>query len=433
MSRKRVLSVVGGSLVAGFTLSAFAGFRLPNLLPFRDPSGIFRTLALGPVDLGNPFFDKLGTNDRSCASCHDASEGWSITPPHLQERFQITQGRDAVFRPVDGANCPSADVSSLKARYIAYSLLLNKGLIRMSLPVPVNADFRIVSINDPYSCPETTTTRPALYRRPLPSTNLRFLNGIMWDGREPNLKSQANNATLVHAQPKHPPTNSELRQIVDLETSLFTAQSEDNLAGSLIAQGARGGPLFLALQPFRPGINSSPKFNPNAFNLYSRWINASGPNAAARQSIARGEMLFNKRPMNISVVPGFNDVRGQDLITGTCTSCHNTPNVGSDSSFAMMNIGTVSPSDDLPSYVLHYNDDTEVTVSDPGRALITGKCVDIGKFKVPAIRGLAARAPYFHNGSAATLLAVVNFYDQRFDMGLTDEEKADLVAFMNTL
>jgi len=98
-----------------------------------------------------------------------------------------------------------------------------------------------------------------------------------------------------------------------------------------------------------------------------------------------------------------------------------------------MNIGTVSPSDDLPSYVLHCNDDTEVTVSDPGRALVTGKCADIGKFKVPGIRGLAARAPYFHNGSAATLLDVVNFYDQRFNMGLTDEEKADLVAFMNTL
>jgi len=49
------------------------------------------------------------------------------------------------------------------------------------------------------------------------------------------------------------------------------------------------------------------------------------------------------------------------------------------------------------------------------------------------MRGLPARAPYFHNGSAATLLDVVNFYDQRFNMGLTDDEKADLVAFMNTL
>ena len=49
------------------------------------------------------------------------------------------------------------------------------------------------------------------------------------------------------------------------------------------------------------------------------------------------------------------------------------------------------------------------------------------------MRGLAARAPYFHNGTAATLLDVVNFYDQRFNMLLTDDQKADLVAFMNTL
>ena len=433
MNRKRAWLVVGGLLVAGLTLSAVAGYRLPNLMPFNDPSGIFRTLALGPVDLGNPFFKKLGTNDRSCATCHDASEGWSITPPQLLHRFDISQGLDAVFRPADGANCPSADVSSLKARSINYSLLLNKGLIRMSLPVPAHADFSIVSINDPYSCPETTTTRPALYRRPLPSTNLHFLNGIMWDGREPNLKSQANNATLVHAQPKHPPTNSELRDIVDLESSLFTAQTEDNEAGRLWDRGALGGPILLALQPFRAGINSGPKFNPNVFRLYSRWANAGGPKADARQSIARGEMLFNNRPMNISVVPGFNDVRGQNLITGTCTSCHNTPNVGSDSSFAMMNIGTVSPSDDLPSYTIQCNDGSGVTVSDPGRALVTGKCADIGKFKVPGMRGLAARAPYFHNGSAATLLDVVNFYDQRFNMALTDQEKADLVAFMSTL
>ena len=65
--------------------------------------------------------------------------------------------------------------------------------------------------------------------------------------------------------------------------------------------------------------------------------------------------------------------------------------------------------------------------------MVTGKCADISKFKVPSMRGLAARAPYFHNGSAETLLDVVNFYDQRFNMLLTDQEKADLVAFMSTL
>ncbi len=433
MSRYRVLLAVAGLLVVGLTLSAFAGFRLPNLMPFRDPSGIFRTLALGPVELSNPFFEKLGTNDRTCASCHDVGEGWSITPPVLQQRFQATQGKDPVFRPVDGANCPSADVSTFAARTSAYSLLLNKGLIRITLPVPAQADFSITSVNDPYNCPETTTSLPALFRRPLPSTSLRFLSAIMWDGREPDLRTQARNAILVHTEPKHSPSVSDLRQIVDLESSLFTAQTEDSAAGRLWDHGARGGPIFLALQPFRPGINSGSKFNPNAFDLYSKWANAGGPDSAARQSIARGEMLFNNRPMLISVVPGFNDVLGQPQVTGTCTTCHNTPNVGNDSSFAMMNIGTTSPTPDLPSYVILCNDGTQLVTSDPGRALVTGKCADIGKFKVPGMRGLPARAPYFHNGSAATLLDVVNFYDQRFNMGLTDGEKADLVAFMNTL
>jgi cytochrome c peroxidase len=74
-----------------------------------------------------------------------------------------------------------------------------------------------------------------------------------------------------------------------------------------------------------------------------------------------------------------------------------------------------------------------LAVTDPGRALITGQCADIGKLKGPILRGLAARAPYFHNGSAATLQDVIEFYDQRFSIGLTDQDKADLAAFLNSL
>jgi cytochrome c peroxidase len=74
-----------------------------------------------------------------------------------------------------------------------------------------------------------------------------------------------------------------------------------------------------------------------------------------------------------------------------------------------------------------------IVVTDPGRALISGQCKDVGKFKGPILRGLAARAPYFHNGSAATLMDVVNFYDQRFSIGFTEQQKQDLVNFLNTL
>ena len=443
MNRRQVLLAVAGLLVSVFTACGGTGSQPSTPTPpatpstFKetspDPSGTVETFSQTQVDNSNPFFTQLGTNNRTCNSCHVASDGWSITPVNLQQRFQSTQGTDPVFRVVDGANCPSADVSTPSAATAAYSQLLNFGLIRMTLAVPANAEFSIIAISDPYQCPETTATNPSLYRRPLPSTNLKFLNGIMWDGREPDLKTQALDATMVHAQSTTPPTDTQLQQIVTLETSLFTAQSADTQAGDLTAQGANGGPVFLSTQPFSPGINTGAAFTPNAFTLYTNWASASGSNAAAQQSVARGEVLFNTFPMLISVVPGFNDVQGQPVIMVTCTTCHNTPNAGGDSLPDMMNIGTTSPTANLPSYTVHCNDGSQLVTTDPGRAMVTGKCSDLGKFKIPGMRGLAARAPYFHNGSSPTLMDVVNFYDQRFNMLLTDDQKADLVAFMNTL
>jgi cytochrome c peroxidase len=89
----------------------------------------------------------------------------------------------------------------------------------------------------------------------------------------------------------------------------------------------------------------------------------------------------------------------------------------------------------LPVITLRLKTDPSQVVSttDPGRALVTGQWADIGKFKGPILRGLAARAPYFHNGSATSLKEVIEFYDARFEMGLTDKEKADLVAFLSAL
>ena len=436
------LLAVAGLVIAGFSACGGGGSSPttppPNTTPpfqtsFTDPSGTVNTVSQPEIKTTNPFFSALGTNTRTCASCHDVADGWSVTPTHLQQKFQSTQGGDPIFLPVDGANCPSADVSTLAAKTSAYSLLLNSGLIRMTLPVPAGAEFSVIAINDPYQCPETTATQLALYRRPLPATNLKFLNGIMWDGREPDLATQAKDAATVHMLPSTPPTDAQIQQILSLETALFTAQTSDSLAGDLTLQGANGGPDFLATLPFTAGMNSGSAFDPNVFTLYANWANATGTNAAAQQSVARGEVLFNTFPIRITGVAGFNDVQGQTQIFGTCSTCHNTPNVGGDSVFETMNIGTGAPQAGLPSYTIQCSDNTTVVTTDPGRAMVTGKCADIGKFKIPGMRGLAARAPYFHSGTAPTLLDVVNFYDQRFSMLLSDDEKADLVAFMNTL
>jgi cytochrome c peroxidase len=88
----------------------------------------------------------------------------------------------------------------------------------------------------------------------------------------------------------------------------------------------------------------------------------------------------------------------------------------------------------LPVYIVHcIATGKSVHVTDLGRALISGKCADIGKVKGPVLRGLAARAPYFHNGAAASLSDAVEFYDQRFNLSSTSQQKADLVAFLGTL
>jgi cytochrome c peroxidase len=71
--------------------------------------------------------------------------------------------------------------------------------------------------------------------------------------------------------------------------------------------------------------------------------------------------------------------------------------------------------------------------SDPGKGLVTGACSDVNRGKGPILRGLAARAPYFHNGAAGNLRELVNFYNLRFQMNLSEIQKQQLIAFLNSL
>ena len=460
--------------VARGTLSSVAA--LGNMVPLADPSGTIATYSSrGALDLGNPFFQSLGTNGRSCATCHIIGNGMGLSAATAQAVFATSGGRDPLFAAVDGANCPTAAPGSGPE---AHSLLINNGLIRVSIGLPHPAEFNVTVVHDPYQCAFTTDTHSdtsvSVYRRPLPSTNLRFLSAIMFDGRETvvplnnpgtfdanlrtDLSHQAVDATLGHAQAAVAPTNAQVAGIVDFELALFTAQRTDDAAGVLSADGARGGPQALADQDYYPGINdplggnpSGAPFNPASIMIFERWLTLTnkGKETPARQSVARGEQIFGTHPLQITNVRGLNDALGLPVITGTCTTCHDAPNVGDHSLPLPLDIGTSHAPQyeqdpriaaalaqlsvpDLPVYQIGC-DGGNVFTSDPGKALLTGKCADVGRVKGPILRGLAARAPYFHNGAAATLNQVVAFYNQRFQMGLTDQQQADLVAFLKSL
>ena len=449
-------AVLFAAVLAGSTRRAGADPALPNLLAFPDPAGVSRTFnGRGILDPANPFFQSLGTNGRSCVTCHAAEDGWTITPASVQRRFAASGGLEPLFRSNDGSNCSGADTSTLAARQSNFSLLLSRGLIRVELPVPAGAEFFIEAVDDPYGC-DAGLVNASLYRRPLPATNLRFLSAVMWDGRESPgdrsltdaLLTQAHDATMGHAQGVTGPTVNELKQIVDFEMGLHTAQSSDTAAGGLATQQASGGPVPLSRQPFFIGINdplgqnpTGAPFNPNAFTLFNPWARLASspddPRLLARLSIARGQALFNTHPIDIAGVSGLNDELSAASIPGTCTTCHDTPNVGNHSVKAPLNLGLTDPerrTADMPLYTLRnvMTGDVKQT-TDPGRAMITGKWKDVGRFKGPVLRGLASRAPYFHNGFAATLSDVVDFYDTRFQIHLTAQEKADLVAFLGAL
>ena len=164
----------------------------------RNESGVAVTLiSRGFIDRRNPFFQELGVNGRSCVSCHQPAEGWSVTPQGLRERFDRSQGLDPVFRLNDGANSPLVDVSTQPAREQAYAMLLAKGLFRVGLPVPAGAEFELAKVDDPYRF--ASTSELSLFRRPLATTNLRFLSTVMWDGRETFLEAATTTVRMARA------------------------------------------------------------------------------------------------------------------------------------------------------------------------------------------------------------------------------------------
>ena len=457
-------ALIGSFALAGAALMAPAPTQSqtpgpPNFIDAINGDGVSRTVTTdASFDQTNAFFKPLGTNGRTCATCHPTGQGMIITPDYASQVFTATQGLDPLFTAVDGANSPTADMSSVASRLTNCSMLLTKGLFRIGMPIPADAEFTLQAVDDPYEYANANDL--SCFRRPLPATNLRFLASVMWDGRELKsgysitdaLKSQAKDAIMGHLQAAKAPTDAQIAQIVAFETHLYTTQITDDIAGDLQTRHNENGPNSLVNQSYFFGINDAfglvrnrQPFDANVFSFYDDWLPSDhhGPphnptaQQAAQQSIARGEQLFTGRQFVISGVAGLNDVTGKKQIKGTCSSCHSAPNVGSNALPLLLNTGIADAAfrtPDMPLYTLR-NKKTGATLqtTDPGAAMTSGKWADIGKFKVPSLRGLETQSPYMHNGFSGELLDVINRYNTRFNISLSEQDKADLKAFLTTL
>jgi cytochrome c peroxidase len=396
---------------------------IPNNVPIPNGAGAAATFSgEGLVDLADEFHTPQGTNGRHCATCHAVESGWSITPLQIQLLFGLTGGTHPIFNPLDAGN-PAADTTTVQARRQAYRMLLT-GLFRRGGPPVAGAEYAIALADDPAGY--GSTTRFSFFRRPLSTANLQLITGLMWDdrltvagdGRPPRagLFSQAR-GNITGAQQGPPPTDELVNAVVDDELQLWVAQVISN-GVRLDACGGRGGPQHLAGQPLVAG----------RWDLFDAWIGlvpgACSSNAADRRraQIARGQEIFNER---------------QNARGGRCRGCHNAVNNGTNVGGALFDIRTSaaeSRPEGHPLYTLQNLTTGElVQTTDPGKAFVTGRWSDLDRFKVPTLRGLSARAPYFHNGIAATLRDVVRHYDRVQAFGFTPEEEDDLVAFLEAL
>jgi cytochrome c peroxidase len=370
---------------------------------------------------GHPFFEALGTNGRACITCHQPSNAMSVSTAAIRRRWTETEGRDPIFAAIDGSNCPNLPQEA----EASHSLLLNRGVFRIVLSWPprgVRPDFELDLVRDPTGC-NRKPSAISVFRRPRVVANQ--VNGLtlMADGRDPNLRNQAIAAAIIHEQMSAPPTDPQLAQILEFEKQIFVAQSADIRGGLL---GESNGPGFLGPDSLAAGKAGSPVGIPGPISA-ANWIARPGIPVAGiqkdfRESVARGSELFLHRAFKTG-----------PQTTGTCASCHNERASTSAMEIGTTNHAPAEAAPELPLFKATCDSGAVVYTQDPGRALITGKCADIGAIVPQQLRGLAARAPYFASGSASTLRQVVDFHDSRYSIGYTEAEKQDLVNFLKSL
>lgn len=385
--------------------------ELPNNLPLPSTNGFAASFhPAGSVDLSNNFFTAQGTNGRDCGTCHAPEDGWSLRPATVTLMFLFTGGTHPLFVNNLDTDSPTCDMSTVQSRW-GCTTMLRQGLFTRKVSPPATRDYDVIAANDPFGV--GTTSSLWFFRRPLPTANFRS-HTVMWDGantvgtslRDGLIKQARGNVT--GAQQGAPATDAVIFDIVDYELAMANAQIIGHQTGALDSAGANGGPEAASAQLLANG----------RFDLFDAWANAGNPR---RRAIYRGQEIFN----NPNVASGK-----------TCRGCHNAANNGQNVAGTLFDVGVSRPDLGPGKAVYTFqrrSDGAILTSTDPGRGIRSGNFADLNKFKTPNLRGLAARAPYFHNGIARDLGAVIDHYEVALGFDFTASEKADLVAFLNAL
>ena len=401
---------------------AFSGLltitALAAVFPYRGSGQTKPTCDLKPCDAESrgraAFNDRklkgLGSNGRACADCHMPSENFQLSPAAAKARFDALQEQrqnnknadDPLFRPVDAddfrVNGPNAT---------DFSNLVENGLIRVTMPLPLN-----VRLVDPTTNAVTDETSVDLWRAVMPLANIAITGpdgvapiwppgapripimdqdpngpnrqgGYQHDGRFGTLQEQARGALIAHAQVSVEPPQRMLDDLAAFQSTLFSSPGVKLLADAILS-----------------GSSTFPDPDPELNELEQE-----------------GKIVFNR----------------------ACAQCHGSVSHPSGSTGEAAIVRPIARYHNIQTACPHFLTDGDapcpqrlernartyritlangtfqfVTISDPGRLLLTGQPADLGVMDVTQLRGISKTAPYFHNNSAATLEEVLNHYDAFF-------------------
>ena len=473
------------------------GRPIPETVEYDDAYGRLGLYNQGgPVETkGHPFFEPIGTNGRACVSCHQPSDAMSISVATIQKRWKDTGGKDPIFAAIDGQNCPHLPSGDPASHSLLLKRGLFRIFLPWPPKAPdgsrIDPEFTLEVVRDPTGCnthPEygLNSANPTIsvYRRPRPIINMKYPTqdrfgagefvgktgmpasrdpdtnrpvsmNLMSDARHPTLKMQAIDAAMNHLQYAGKPTDEQIARIVAFEKQIYGAQVWRKGAGSLIE---KDGPTSFGPRALAAGEEGV------LGNNTSRWVFPMGDawktpqkkeEAEMRASIRRGHDIFTFRTFWIRDSMHLNTVGLGNPTKRTCATCHGMHMTGMDSANGWMDLGTTNlpwaketprnpwtkEQPEMPLFRVtckagvppHPYLGRVFYTQDPGRALISGKCNDVGTIVMQQFRGLAARAPYFSNGSAASIRELIDFYDRRYNIQFSDEEKLDLENFLSSL
>jgi hypothetical protein len=361
----------------------------------------------------------------------------------------------------------------------------------------IDPEFTIEVVRDPGGCNTDKTyglnsANPtvSVYRRPRPASNTKYTahqafgvgefigkNGmpalrdpatgkpvsmnLMSDARAATLAVQAQDAARNHLQVKAALSDEQVERIVAFEKQVYSAQVIGPAGTDLVPAGGPPalGPRNLAAGDAGVLGNNTTRY---VFPMGDTWKKlprtgdaALDAQAVARESIARGHDVFMFRTFFIKDSMHLNTVGLGNPTKRTCGTCHGMHMTGLDSANGWMDIGTTNlpwarevplnpwneAKPQMPLFRITCKPEVRphpflgrvIYTQDPGRALISGLCNDVGTIVMQQFRGLSARAPYFSNGSAGTLRELIDFYDRRYGIGYSEQEKQDLANFLGAL